>query len=157
MRTVMEPRFEPDRMNSTRGLHPGNGALRRAIRENVVSFPSQAPVLSKQARPEMEWRVALLFLVRGWAMTSIAARFDVPVSRISQMIREWSVRAFALGYIQVIDPDRFAELSNSRCDEDAPEERVSSEPAAAVIPPPVPTRLASEPLLTGNRLAETLD
>ncbi len=99
-----------ERERSVRVLHPGNAALRRAIEENVVSFPSQVPALSKQVRPDVQWRAVTLYFVQGWTMNDIAARFGLALSRVSLLLYEWSVRAFALGYIQVIDEDRFHNL-----------------------------------------------
>jgi hypothetical protein len=92
---------------SARLLHPGNAVLRRAIQENLVSFPSQIPAFSRQARPEMQWKAVLLYFVRGWPLCDIAARFGVGSHRISKVVDEWATRAIALGYIQVIDPERF--------------------------------------------------
>jgi hypothetical protein len=114
-------------------LHPGSIVLRRAIRQNVVSFPSQIPVFLKQLPAGMQWRAVLLFFVRGWNSPNIAARFQVPTHRIWQILEDWSVRAFALGYVQILDPDAFAaccrasiELESRR--EDAkPEEVVREE------------------------------
>ncbi len=95
-------------------LHPGNAMLRRAIQENVVSFPSQIPVFSRQARPEMQWKAVLLYFVRAWPIGDIAARFRVGSHRIAQVVNEWATRALALGYIQVIDPERFAAWGEAR-------------------------------------------
>jgi hypothetical protein len=100
---------EPGRL-----LHPGNAILRRAIQENVVSFPSQIPVFSRQARPEMQWKAVLLYFVRGWPLSDIAARFGVAPHRIAQVVNEWATRALALGYIQVIDPERFTTWSRAQ-------------------------------------------
>jgi len=89
-------------------LHPGSVVLRRAIRRNIVSFPAQVPVFLRQSRAGMQWRVVLLFFVLGWSSPAIAARFRVPTHRIWQILEDWSVRAFALGYVQVLDPEAFA-------------------------------------------------
>ena len=89
-------------------LCPGSIVLRRAIRRNVVSFPSQIPVFLKQGPEGMQWRAVLLFFVRGWSSPRIAERFQVPTHRIWQILEDWSVRAFALGYVHVLDPDAFA-------------------------------------------------
>src|ERR1035441_3448243 len=59
-------------------IHPGSGILRRAIRGNMVSFPSQIPSCPKGSQAEMQWRMVLLFFVRGWGAAKIAARFHVP-------------------------------------------------------------------------------
>jgi hypothetical protein len=88
-------------------LHPGNAVLRRAVQANLVSFPSQIPVFSRQTRPEMQWKAVSLYFVRGWSLCNIAARFGVGSHRISKVVDEWATRAIALGYIQIIDPERF--------------------------------------------------
>ena len=88
-------------------LHPGSAVLRRAIRRNIVSFPAQVPVFLKQTPAEIQWRAVVLFFVRGWSSPNIAARFHVPTHRIWQILEDWSVRAFALGYVQVLDPEAF--------------------------------------------------
>jgi hypothetical protein len=90
-------------------VNPGTRVLRRAIRGNIVSFPSQIPALSKQPPDGMQWRMVLLFFVRGWNLRNIAARFKVPKHRVAQVLNCWSVRALALGYVEVIDPEAFAE------------------------------------------------
>jgi hypothetical protein len=81
--------------------------LRRAIRENAVSFPSRVPILLKGPPEEIQWRSVLLYFVRGWTATAIAARFHIPVHRIWHILNQWAIRATALGYIQVIDLELF--------------------------------------------------
>jgi len=102
---------ERERTPDIRLVHPGNAILRRAVQENVVSFPSQIPVLSKQARADLQCHVVMLYFIHGWTMSEIGERHRLPDFRVSQLLHEWAVRAFALGYVQVIDEDRFAELS----------------------------------------------
>ena len=89
-------------------LHPGSIVLRRAIRRNIVSFPSQIPVFLKQSDAGAQWRAVLLFFVRGWSSPRIAERFRVPTHRVWQIIEDWSVRAWELGYVRVLDPEAFA-------------------------------------------------
>ena len=84
-----------------------------AVRANIVSFPSQIPTLLKQPSADMQWRVVLLFFVRGWSASRIGARFNVPRHRIWKTLNSWSVRALALGYVQVIDPEAFAAVPPS--------------------------------------------
>jgi len=91
-------------------LYPGCRMLRRAIRRNIVSFPSQVPVFLK-ANAGIQWRVVLLFFVLGWSSTTIAARFNVPVHRVWQIVEDWSVRAFGLGYLQIVDAVAFEGLA----------------------------------------------
>ena len=89
-------------------VHPSSGILRRAIRGNIVSFPSQIPIFLKERPDDMQWRMVLLFFVRGWSAANIAERFHVPDHRVWKVLNAWSVRALTLGYVQVIDPEAFA-------------------------------------------------
>jgi hypothetical protein len=89
-------------------VHPGCAVLRRAVRGNIVSFPSQIPALLRHPSADMQSRVILLFFVRGWSSIDIGARFHVPKHVIWGILNDWSVRALALGCIQVIDPEAFA-------------------------------------------------
>jgi hypothetical protein len=88
-------------------LHPGCGILRRAVRGNIVSFPSQIPIFLKRPPAEMQWRMVVLFFVRGWSAANIAERFHVPNHRVWHLLNSWSVRAMALGHVQVIDAEAF--------------------------------------------------
>jgi len=94
--------------------HPGSVALRKAVRRNAVSFPAQVPVFLRQREAGMQWRAVLLFFVRGWNSPRIAQRFRVPTHVIWQVIEEWSVRAWELGYLQVLDAEAFAACCRSR-------------------------------------------
>ena len=91
-------------------VNPYIGALRRALRRNIVSFPSPSriPVFLPQPAADMQWRMVLLYFVRGWSSVRIAARFGVPKHRIRNGLKEWSSRALAVGYVQIVDPEAFA-------------------------------------------------
>ena len=89
-------------------IYPGSAVLRRAVRRNIVSFPSQIQAFLRRPAADRQCRVVLLFFVRGWTSIQIAMRFNVPKHVIRGILNEWSVRALALGYIQVIDPKEFA-------------------------------------------------
>jgi hypothetical protein len=89
-------------------VYPGSAALRRALRSNIISFPSRIPIILKLPEADIQWRAVLLFFVRGWSATAIAARFGVPKHRILKTLNEWSSRSLALGHIQIIDPEAFA-------------------------------------------------
>ena len=89
-------------------IHPGCAALRRAVRRNIVSFPSQAPALLKQPEADRQRRMVVLYFVCGWSAENVAARFHVPKHQAWKILNEWSVRALALGYVQVIDEEAFA-------------------------------------------------
>jgi hypothetical protein len=92
--------------------YPGIAFLRRAIRENTVSFPSQVPVLLKDFPSGMQWRTVLLYFVHGWSSSQIALRFRVPKHRIWKIVEQWAVRALNHGYLQVIDADAFTHCCN---------------------------------------------
>ena len=89
-------------------IYPGSAVLRRAVRRNIVSFPSQIQAFLRRPAADMQCRVVLLFFVRGWTSIQIAARFGVPKHVIRGTLNDWSARALALGYVQVIDPEAFA-------------------------------------------------
>jgi len=124
-------------------VHPGSSVLRRAVRGGIVSFPAQIPVLLKQPSADMQWRVVLLYFVRGWSSARIGARFDVPKHQIRKTLNQWSVRALALGYVQVIDQEAFAaccrddtEGGMSRGVEEIQLAAVGTAPDS--VPPPLP-------------------
>ncbi len=90
-------------------INPGCTLLRRTIQKNIVSFPSQIPAFAKQLPAGMQWRMVLLFFVQGWSLNDVAVRFKVPKHRVCRILNTWAARALALGYIDVIDPEAFAE------------------------------------------------
>jgi hypothetical protein len=118
-------------------LHPGSLALRRAIRRNIVSFPAQIPVFLKQRPEGLQWRAVLLFFVRGWSSPRVAERFDVPAHQIWQILEDWSVKALALGYVQVIDQEAFEECCLACAEHGAawsvPEPQYESVPAVSRV------------------------
>jgi hypothetical protein len=99
-------------------VHPGSAVLRRSIRRQIVSFPSQVPVFLKRPAGDMQWRIVLLYFVRGWSGPKIAARFNVPIHRIREILNAWSVRALELGYVQVIDAEAFAACCHAESEGD---------------------------------------
>jgi hypothetical protein len=82
----------------------GNRALQMAIRRNLVCFPSQAPVFGKLPRREVQWRLALLYFIRGWSTRQIARRYGMTRERCGQIISDWRIRAVNMGYIQDVTP-----------------------------------------------------
>jgi hypothetical protein len=132
-------------------VHPGIALLRRAVRGSIVSFPAQIPVLVKQPSGDIEWRAVVLYFVRGWSSTKIAARFQVPKHRIRKSLNQWCVRALALGYVQVIDHAAFAAC----CGDGAGETQL-----AAVGPAPEsdsPSIAATAEMAVGHRGPAKLD
>lgn len=82
----------------------GNRALQMAIRRNLVCFPSQAPVFGKLPRRDLQWRLAVLYFIRGWSTREIARRYGLTRERCGQIISDWRVRAVNMGYIQDVTP-----------------------------------------------------
>jgi hypothetical protein len=76
--------------------------LRAAIQTNRVSFPSQAPAFVKQPRMEIQRRMVVLYLVRGWSCARIGKRYGLTRQRVQQLIKGWVEPAIELGYIQTI-------------------------------------------------------
>jgi hypothetical protein len=81
-----------------------NRVLRQAVQENLVSFPSQVPVFVKQARPDLQQKLVLLYFVRGWTMDEIAERYGLGRQRMGQILTAWRTSAAKEGYIQAIEP-----------------------------------------------------
>jgi hypothetical protein len=52
--------------------------------------------------------MVVVYFVSCWSAANIAARFHVPKHQAWKVLNEWSIRALALGYVQVIDEEAFA-------------------------------------------------
>jgi hypothetical protein len=89
----------------------GNRALQIAVRRNLVCFPSQAPIFGKQPRRDVQWRLAVLYFIRGWSTREIARRYGLTRERCGQIITDWRIRAVNMGYIQDVTPDDFDGLA----------------------------------------------
>ena len=76
-----------------------------AIRRNLVCFPSQAPVFGKLPRRDVQWRLAVLYFIRGWSTRDIGVRYGLTRERCGQIISDWRIRAVNMGYIQDVTPD----------------------------------------------------
>jgi hypothetical protein len=76
--------------------------LRKAIRNNRVSFPAQVPVFACQHRADIQWRLAGLYFVRGWSTARLGQRYKFTSRRVHQLLRQWVSRAKVLGYLQEI-------------------------------------------------------
>jgi hypothetical protein len=112
----------------------GNRALQIAVRRNLVCFPSQVPVFGKKPRRDVQWRLAVLYFIRGWSTREIAERYGLTRERCGQIITDWRIRAVNMGYIQDVTPDtpdaNFDALALMALDgdtdlEDSPPPRVS--------------------------------
>lgn len=83
----------------------GNRTLQTLVRGNFVCFPAQAPAFGQKSRRDLQWRLAVLYFVRGWSTRTIADRYGLTRERCGQIISDWRIRAVALGYIQDVTPE----------------------------------------------------
>jgi len=87
-----------------------NHELQNAIKRNLVSFPSQAPVFPRQSRSDIQWRLAVLYFVHRWSLGAIARRYDLSRERAGQIVKAWRVLSVRYGYIQEIPEDPFTRV-----------------------------------------------
>jgi hypothetical protein len=151
-----------------------NRALRQAVQDNLVSFPSQVPVFARQSRPDLQQKVVVLYFVRGWTMDDIAKRYGLGRQRMGQILTAWRIRAVKEGYVNAIEPEhplfqrvRLVEVNQStemqvqtRCG--AMQAAVKTIPliSEALVPTPevhqLPSGMASVTDRGGSNLAEQL-
>ena len=55
----------------------------------------------------MQWRLAVLYFIRGWSTREIGRLYGLPRERCGQIISDWRIRAVNMGYIQDVTPDDF--------------------------------------------------
>jgi hypothetical protein len=80
--------------------------LRKAIRCNRVSFPSQIPMFVRSASGNLQRYSVQLFFLRGWNCGKIARRYGYSRFYIWRLVNEWKRHAVSLGYLQAIPPAR---------------------------------------------------
>jgi hypothetical protein len=78
--------------------------LRRKIRQNRVSFPSQVPTFPKHDRPDLQRKAVQLYFLFGWSCSRIGIRLGILRQRVQQILTTWKRRAIQVGYIQQIPP-----------------------------------------------------
>jgi hypothetical protein len=127
----------------------GSRALRAAIQENRVSFPAQAPVFRKHSRSDVQWRISVLYFVRGWSIRALSDRYSICNARVQQILSSWRKYAVSASYIQEIPPEGAPEVpppaakANTKI-EVAPESKPvpaalkAIEPPVRRMPDPVP-------------------
>jgi len=76
--------------------------LRRAIRDNRISFPSQVPIFPGCGRPDLQHKLVQLYFVMGWSCASIAARYGLVRQQVRDVLSSWKQRAANTGYLQHI-------------------------------------------------------
>ena len=79
-------------------------SLRKAIRNNEISFPSQVPIFLCQSRADIQWRLVILYFVCNWSCCRLGQRYAITSVRVRQIISSWVQRASFLGYLQEIPP-----------------------------------------------------
>ena len=77
-------------------------SIRAAIRNQGVCFPAQVPVFMNLHRADIHWRIAVLYFVQRWSSGRIAKRYGVSRKRVAQILRQWTSRAIARGYLGLI-------------------------------------------------------
>jgi hypothetical protein len=77
-------------------------SIRAAIWNQAVSFPAQVPVFMNLHRADIQWRIVALYFVQGWSSVRIAKRYGVTSKRVAQILRQWTSRAIARGYLGLI-------------------------------------------------------
>jgi hypothetical protein len=82
-----------------------NHELQEAVRWNYVSFPAQAPVYRGQSRPDIQWRLAVLYFVQGWSLNNVAKKYGLSRERAGQILKAWRLLSVENGYIQEIPAD----------------------------------------------------
>lgn len=98
------------RSNATEGDNTENieeftlNQLRRRVRQNRVSFPSQVPTFEKHDRPDVQRKAVQLYFLFGWSCSRIARRHGLLRQRVQQILSTWKRRAIQMGYIQDIPP-----------------------------------------------------
>jgi hypothetical protein len=78
--------------------------LRKAIRNNRVSFPSQIPTFVRSAPGNLQRYSVQLYFLNGWNCGMIARRYGYSRYYIWQLVNEWKRHAVSLGYLQAIPP-----------------------------------------------------
>ena len=141
----------------------GNRTLQTLVRANFVCFPSQAPIFGQRSRRDLQWRLAVLYFVRGWSTRSIADRYGLTRERCGQIISDWRIRAVALGYIQDVTPEgtdlvRLADshasgaVGKANNTSNSPSRAISHMPHSAVD---VPAVHAANGVSTGTTISQT--
>ena len=80
--------------------------LRKAVRSNRISFPSQVPVFEKHDRADLQHKIVLLYFLLGWSCSRIGLRYGLRHQRVQQILNTWTTRAVQMGYLQYIPPPK---------------------------------------------------
>jgi len=80
-----------------------NALLRAAIRNNLVTFPSQTVYVRNVADGDMRWRIVQLYFVCGWPVQRICIRYQLTRQVVHNILAQWRHRAVAAGFVQEIE------------------------------------------------------
>src|SRR5215469_1039910 len=80
--------------------------IREQIRSHRISFPSQIPVFPRLHRADIQWRIVVLYFVRGWSSARIGERYGITRERVRQILRQWVSRALLHGYMDKIPAEK---------------------------------------------------
>lgn len=105
---VMPPRLRGRARQISRGVAEIEtadiGALREAVRANLVSFPSQVPAFPGHGKPGIQARLVQLYFVRGWNCADIGKRFNLSSTHVRNILCLWKNRAARAHFVQLIPP-----------------------------------------------------
>jgi hypothetical protein len=76
------------------------GNLRRAIRANWISFPSQVPAFPGGGQADLQQKVVQLYFLMGWSCARIATRYALTQDQVRGVLHAWKLRATNAGYLQ---------------------------------------------------------
>jgi len=78
--------------------------LRRAVRANWVSFPSQVPTFPSCGQADLQRKLIQLYFLMGWSCARIATRYGLVQQHVRGVLLAWKCRAVSTGYLQHIPP-----------------------------------------------------
>jgi two-component system, OmpR family, KDP operon response regulator KdpE len=78
--------------------------LRRAVRNNLVSFPSPIPLFVRTGPRKLQLYAVQLYFLCGWSCGEIARRYHRSRFYIWQIVNEWKRHALSAGFLQTIPP-----------------------------------------------------
>jgi hypothetical protein len=92
--------------------------LRKALQENLVSFPAQIPVFEGQSRPDLQRKIVILYFVRGLTVDDIAERYGLGREYYwrDRLLSGWQRAVTSGTAADGANPDRLANSHRKRGD-----------------------------------------
>lgn len=78
--------------------------LRKAIRANLISFPSEPPIFPSCGKAYLQRRLVRHYFVMGGSLAKIAKRYELSAQQVQRILNAWKRQAAGAGYIQRIPP-----------------------------------------------------